>query len=408
MKIGLTIRTFYPKSGGLQAHTEKLVHALRHQGHDVTLLTWTISRTPTYHDVFFYSESHARAEINGLQVYLLRHPRIANLMTWVASKCIVRPRLQTLGILLFKALFIRQAIAAFKGVDIVHHVGQSHELIGFVAAAVARQLKVPFIIQPTVHPFQWGDSSFDFYLYRQADCIFALTQFEQRFLQSHGLANPRFCIVGNGIDDRTDGNGDRFRNTHQIEGDIILFLGRKSSDKGYFLLKQAFALVREVRSDVTLVCMGPTPSDAPTLPSQTGVLELDFGSEQAKHDALAACTTLCVPSEGEAFGLVYMEAGRYAKPVIGRRVPVLQELLGQYNAAVLVGNVYGEGNQVSLEPQELRDALFQVLNDPKLAQELGHNAYRVSAEFIWPQIVTRFETAYSKAVNDFADNGEYS
>ncbi|EGJ30481.1 MULTISPECIES: glycosyltransferase family 4 protein [Moorena] len=319
---------------------------------------------------------------------------------WVVSKCIGRPSFRSLGIVLFEALFARQAIAALRGVDVIHHIGQAHELIGFAAAAAARKLGVPFVIQPTVHPGQWGDSPFDFYLYQQAQGLFAITNFERNFLESCGLSGP-FFIVGNGIDNRTDGNANRFRQSYSLEGPIVLFLGRKTPDKGYTLLKQAFSLVQAQRPDAKLVCMGPTPGEQPSqvcLEVKDGVLELGFGSEQDKHDALAACTMLCVPSEGEAFGLVYMEAGRYAKPVIGRRLPVLEELLGRQGAGLLVGRAYGEGNQVGLDVIELKDAILQLLNDPQLAEQLGKNADQVSEAFIWSRVVTRFETAYRNAV----------
>jgi hypothetical protein len=38
------------------------------------------------------------------------------------------------------------------------------------------------------------------------------------------------------------------------------------------------------------------------------VLDLDDLTEGEKQDALAACDVLCVPSEGELFGMVYFEA----------------------------------------------------------------------------------------------------
>lgn len=403
MKIGLTIRTFYPKSGGLQAHAENLINALCSQGHEVVVLTWTISRTPTYHDFLFFSEPISKSKVNGIEVYCLRHFRVTNIITWLISKCIVRSQFQALGFVLFNLLFIRQAITAFKNVEIIHHIGQAHEMIGFIAATVASQLRIPFVISPTVHPKQWGDSAFDVLLYRQALRLLVFTKYEAESLRSLGLSQP-FDIVGNGIDGQVIGHADRFRQLHGIKGSIILFLGRKTTDKGYFLLKEAFGLLRQQRSDVTLICMGPAASSLQIENSQEGVLELGFGSEQDKHDALAACTILCVPSEGEAFGLVYMEAGRYSKAIIARRLPVLDELLGKKDAALLLGTPYGEGNQVSLSPEELLDGITHLLDNPQRIKELGENAFKVSENFIWPQVVERFETAYRHAVDKNYNN----
>jgi glycosyltransferase involved in cell wall biosynthesis len=400
MKIGLTIRTFYPKSGGLQAHAERLSAELQQLGHQVTVLTRTVSRTPSFQDYFFFSEDIGQTTVNGLPVEVLRHPRWWNPVMWLVSLCIDRKPLRGLGIWLFNLYFVPQIIKACREVDVIHHVGQAHELIGFAAATAARKLGVPFMVQPTAHPGQWGDSPLDLFLYQQAGRLLVHTEYERDALQQYGLQRA-FDVVGNGIEDRQDGDAARFRNIYGIPGSIILFLGRKDEDKGYFLLKQAFPLVRTHYPDVTLVCIGPSdPCDIPAAVVQAGVLEIGFASEQTKHDALAACTFLCVPSVGESFGLVYMEAGRYGKPSIGRSLPVLEELLQRHDAIFLVGAA-GAQHTVALDPHDLAQALLQLLTDPPTVQRLGHNAYRASGEFIWSRVVQRFETAYRNAIAEF-------
>lgn len=407
MKIGLTICTFYPRSGGLQAHAEKLIRELESQGHEVAIVTRAVSRTPSYKDYFFFSEPVAETNVNGLNVHIIRHSPSLNWLMWIIYKCVARPIFCKFGVWLFQLLFTRQVVTAFQGVDVIHHVGQAHEMIGFAALAAAQKLGVPFLIQPTLHPGQWGDSPFDFCLYNQAQRLLVHTEFERNFLKEHSIQSP--CdVVGNGIEDRTDGNAERFRQSHNITGPIILFLGRKTPDKGYLLVKQAFAAIYAQRPNVTLVCMGPSPASTDSAKSATesienGVLELDFGQEQDKHDALAACALLCMPSAGESFGLVYMEAGRYAKPSVGCCLPVLEELLNREKAIVLVGKACGKGNQVSLNLEELENALFSLLDHPELAEQIGKSAYSVSEQFIWPKVVCKFEAAYRSAVEGLSN-----
>jgi glycosyltransferase involved in cell wall biosynthesis len=130
---------------------------------------------------------------------------------------------------------------------------------------------------------------------------------------------------------------------------------------------------------------------------EPGILNFDFVEEQTKHDALAACDCLCVPSEGESFGLVYMEAGRYAKPVIARRLPVLEELLENGKAGLLVGRANPAKNKNILEPEELSDQILNLIQNPRLAAQIGEECRRVSGEFIWSKIVEKFEHAYSRS-----------
>ena len=62
---------------------------------------------------------------------------------------------------------------------------------------------------------------------------------------------------------------------------------------------------------------------------------------------------------GKSFGLVYMEAGRYAKPVVARRLPVLEELLENGRAGLLIGRQNGKQNAVDLTAEELAARLYQ-------------------------------------------------
>jgi glycosyltransferase involved in cell wall biosynthesis len=132
-----------------------------------------------------------------------------------------------------------------------------------------------------------------------------------------------------------------------------------------------------------------------------GLIDLDFTSEELKHDALAACTCLCVPSEGESFGLVYMEAGRYGKPAVGRKVAVLEELLHDGVAAVLLGVPDDAHNRAILTPEVLAGGLLKLLADPKERQRIGENCRAVSEQFLWPHVIKRFEVSYYQAVGEF-------
>ena len=152
--------------------------------------------------------------------------------------------------------------------------------------------------------------------------------------------------------------------------------------------------------NVNLVCIGPAGSYRTG--AETNFFDLGFVSEQMKHDALAACTCLCVPSIGESFGLVYIEAGRYSKPVVARRLPVLEELLENGRAGLLVGTPGTKRNAVDITAEELAANLHHLLNSPEECARLGQNCRRVSDKFIWPEAVKRFEVAYQGALGNGA------
>jgi glycosyltransferase involved in cell wall biosynthesis len=391
---------FKPGTGGLQAHAEQLSRALVQRGHRVTVVTRAYSFIPEFRDYLFANEAAADVSFDGIRVRPLQLRKEWWPVQWLLSKCVARQRLAELGVRLYELQAMHSARKAYEDADIVHHIGQATALIGFAAERAARFQRIPFLVQPTCHPFQAGDDPLDHRLFRRADRLLVYTQFEADYFRSLDYQAP-IDVVGSGIEDRADGNGERFRQQTGILGDIILYIGRKDPDKGYPLVIEAFRRLRVKMPDVNLVCIGPAGT-AKNNEVQPGLLDWGFVSEQTKHDALAACACLCVPSFGESFGLVYMEAGRYAKPVVARRLPVLEELLENGRAGLLVGTLNRKRNAVELTAEELSTSLCQLLSSPAECDRLGRNCRRVSDKFVWPEVVKRFECAYKAALGNHA------
>jgi glycosyltransferase involved in cell wall biosynthesis len=400
LKIAISIWSFTPNTGGLQAHAEQLCQNLLKQGHEVTVVTRSARRIPHGRDYLFFNEPEAQLMVKGVRVKPLRFARLWVPVLWFLGKCVVRPQLENLAAKLYQRVARTSAREAFAGVDIIHHVGEAPTLVGFAAAAAAKYWQVPFVAQPTCHPHHVGDSPLDFQLFAKADRLLVHTQYEGDYFRQKSFCSP-IDVVGNGIEDRGDGVPARFKSRYGVDGPFILYAGRKDQQKGYYLLTEAFKLVRRQRPDLGLVCMGPFGGSPDSRLKIDGLIDLDFVSEEEKHDALAACTCLCVPSVGESFGLIFMEAGRYAKPVIGRNVPVLRELWDEGAAGLLVGQLDAEHNSAALSPEELAAALLKLLSDAGECRRLGENLQKISARFVWPKIVENFEASYHQALETY-------
>ncbi len=402
LKIGVSIWSFTPNVGGLQAHAEQLCRNLQKRGHEVIVVTRAARHKLEGNDYLFFNEPESSLMVNDVTVRPLKFAKSWRPVLWLISKCKVRLRLAGLGVNLYRMVSRKSARNAFAGLDIIHNIGDAAELNGFAAAAAARHWQIPFVVQPTCHPHHYGDLPMDFYLFSKASRLLVHTKYEGEYLRQRGFLCP-IDVVGNGIEERADGIPSRFRNRFGIADPFILYIGRKDSQKGYFLLLEAFKLIRCQRPDLSLVCMGP-PVSSNARPQMDGLVDLDFVSEENKHDALAACTCLCVPSVGESFGLVFMEAGRYAKPVIGRNVPVLRELWADGEAGKLAGLPDEERNIARLEPDELAAELLNLLSDESECRRLGGNLRRISEQFVWPRIVERFEASYYETLKAFRTN----
>ena len=399
MRIAISILCFKPNTGGQQALVEQLSQHLQEQGHDVVVVARAATRVPRGRDYLFFTEPDTTLTVKGVPVTPLKFSRIWLPVLWFLGKCVVWAPLQGLAVNLYEIVSRKSARDAFAGRDIIHHIGEAPPLNGFAAAAAARYWRVPFVVQPVCHPYHVGDSPLDLRLLAKADRVLAHTEYEASYLRRRSLRCP-IDVVGNGIEDRADGNAERFRAKFGLDGHFILFIGRKDRQKGYFLLLDAFKILRRQRPDISLVCMGPPESTAKRQAIE-GLIVLDFTSEELKHDALAACTCLCVPSVGESFGLVYMEAGRYCKPAVGRKVAALEELLHDGVAAVLLGVPDVACNSAMLSPKTLAAGLLKLLADPKECRRIGENCRAVSGKFLWAHVIKRFEASYYQAMEDF-------
>jgi glycosyltransferase involved in cell wall biosynthesis len=399
LKIAVSIPSFKPNTGGLQAHAEQLCQNLLGRGHHVTVIARTATREPQGRDYLFFNEPNPNLVVSGVPVTALTFSRYWVPALWFLGKCVVRSRFEGLAVNIYERVSETAARRAYAGMDIIHHVGEAPPLSGFAAAVAAKHWRIPFIVQPTCHPYVVGDSPLDLRLCARADRILAHTKYEANYLRQKFPECP-IDVVGNGISPRADGIPDRFRAKSGVTGPFILFIGRKDSQKGYHLLIEAFKIICRKRPDLSLVCMGPTQS-AMTQSKMDGVIDLSFVSEDEKHDALAACDCLCVPSEGESFGLVFIEAGLYAKPVIGRDVAVLRELWSDGKAGLMVGKADNRWNRATLSPEELAAATLRLLSDPQECRRLGENLRKISERFVWPVIVERFEDSYYHALERF-------
>jgi glycosyltransferase involved in cell wall biosynthesis len=255
---------------------------------------------------------------------------------------------------------------AYKDADIIHHIGQATALIGFAAERAARFQRIPFVVEPTCHPFQAGDTPLDHRLFRRADRLLVYSHFEADHFRSMAYRVP-IDVVGSGIKDRADGNAERFRQQTSITGKIILYVGRKDPDKGYPLVIEAFRDLRTKMSDVSLVCIGP-PGSATAPASQTRIFDLGFVSEQTNMTRSLRMRACAYCPSGN-LSVWFMEAGRYSKPVVARRLPVLDELLGKGGAGLLVGTPDRKRNAVDVTAEELAASLYQLLNCPKNAPD---------------------------------------
>ena len=382
-------------NGGTAAYIRYLGNALsRH--HKISGVSRRIFTSPRG---IAYEESDAPQIVSvgeNWQTHMAAPQPVLKPLLRQSVRLITRPALQNIGVNNFVAAYGDSVDAATPAeTDIVHYVGNGWELMGFAALASARKRGAAFVVTPFVHPGAWGDSSLDVRLYNEADAVFVCSQYEAQHLEKCGVRHTPLVQIGIAPASDTIGDGDKFRREENVgERPLLLFIGRKQKYKGYHVLCEAMEMVQKSVPDVCLVVIGsdrepPYPPVRAENLRDLGELPVSAAGEQKKADALAACDIFVMPSEAEAFGIVYIEAWAHKKPVVGGPAPAVRELIE--NGVT--------GFCVAQNKNELARVLVGLLQNPDEQARMGAAGYaRQQKAFIWEAVAAHHTHLYQAAL----------
>jgi len=380
MRLLHVTHQYSPALGGSEKYITDLSEELARRGHQVDVFT---TRSQDYRT--WRSELPPFECVNGVNIYrfpsLERGPRTWRILSYGLSHY-RRTRARRyepfilwgngpLSPLLFLNLLWKGGRYDLVHLNLLHY---AHTAYAYWAAK-ARGLLV--VITPHVHSEQDETYSAGYLqaILRGSDLIFADTQAEKRFLESLGIVSQRIVVGGVGVKleafPSLDKEACRRKWRLPKEAFVLLFLGRKTEYKGLAWLLQAFLALRTRHEELYWLVIGPETAYSQRLFAPygelPGLLQRGAVSEEEKVEALNACDLLAMPSVGEAFGIVYLEAWASGKPVIGARAGVIPTIIthGQDGVLVSPGDV-----------GELTRQIERMIGDPAWRHQLGLKGYQ--------------------------------
>lgn len=385
MRIAFVITNAPPLIGGIEKVCLRVAQGFKNDGHEVSIICRFTKSRHTLKEYFSNSEESSLFENNSIKTAILGLNYIQIILLKPVFNLIWRKATFDIARRIYSLVFRSALHRNIENADVVHFFGTGLEMLGFAAAATAKKTGAMFVVEPALHSGQWGDSWIDKKLYERADIVIAHTQYEKNVLEKMGIDKNKIKVIVHGVDQVSAGDAGRFKKRYGITGDIVLFLGRKTKEKGILRVIEAWPDVLLRRPDATLVLVGPRHKkiDIKPLPS---ILDLENLNDLEKEDALAACDVLCVPSEGESFGMVYFEAWGYQKPVIALNLPVFVETISKSCGGILVS-----------DQKSLIDALCEILSDQVLKKKMGCCGYNIYLQHQWDKSLTSYKDAYSSS-----------
>ncbi len=418
---------YYPYIGGSETYCQEMSERLVQNGHKVTVLTTDAWDVEYFGDPRRKHLACGTFDYHGVRVkrFAVRHP----FSTWVGFAAVRRAIVSLAGLPLDtrRLLFglsrwhpwvpqLWQTLEEGKldeHYDLVHVMNVPFDSMLYAAYRFARRERIPLVITPFLHLGEAQDASVRRYytmphqitMLRDSDCVVVQTDLERDYLVAQGVMERRIRKVGVGItaDSLLGGNGERFRQRHGLRAPIVFYIGPQAYDKGTIHLLQAMAQLWEEGSDAVLVLAGAAMGDFEryfatlTDSVRERCRVLGFISEEEKRDLLAAGDVFAMPSRTESFGIVYLEAWLYGKPVVGALAGAVPEVIndGQDGFVVPFGDV-----------RQLAQAIHRLLNDRELARRFGKAGYQKTiAQHTWEKKYAALHSAYEELVIEASSEG---
>jgi phosphatidylinositol alpha-1,6-mannosyltransferase len=227
-----------------------------------------------------------------------------------------------------------------------------------------------------------------------ADRVFAVSDFTRGALVAAGVAEARVTVMPNGVDlDELLSAGkdpDIVSRLGLAGRPSILTVARLDIHKGHDTVIRAMPEVLKRVPDAVYVIAGDGPMRRELVGLATAVGVSDhvvFTGNVPRPQILAlyeACDVFVMISRiengsAEGFGIVFLEAGAFSKPVVGGRSGGIPDAVADGRSGLLVD---------PSSPTEVALAVTRVLTDPELAARLGMQGYeRVASHFTWDNAV---------------------
>ncbi|MDH4223602.1 MAG: glycosyltransferase family 4 protein [candidate division Zixibacteria bacterium] len=343
-------------------------------------------------------------KIDGLPVYRFRYmlPSLENLAYTGNMKEIVTRNLFNRMIFLFFLFFY--FLKAYKvskrfNVQIIH----THWWVpsGLIGCLVSYLLKIPLLI--TTHGTDLRiitDSRLSTFLakivFHKASYITVVSNFLKKKLVSElNLPEEKVLVIPMPV------NTEKikvFSTGETKSSKVILCVARYTKQKKLKVLLEALSLLKEWNVDFEVILIGEGPEreelvrriKALSLEERIKLVGLIPQEELNKYYNLSGVVLL--PSVGEGFGLVLVEAGLCKKPVIGTDSGGIPDIIEDGVSGILV------------PPEDklaLALAIKGILSDEKLAMRLGQNAYEQAWKRFSPEaIIERFLSIYGKLLSE--------
>ena len=288
--------------------------------------------------------------------------------------------------------------------DIVHTHLIHGDIYGVLAAVMAR---APHIIS-SKHGYDNYDSTSHFYKINGlmspfVDRVITISDaLQDKVNRSDMIPKGKMVTVHYGLDwegylKRSKAAGEKVREELGVGKGVFTFasVGRLVDVKGYpYLIEAATRLKKDGFKDFTVLVMGDGPlRDELTKKAN----DMDVGEEvrflgrrEDVSSILSVSDAFVLPTLGEGFGLVLLEAMAHRLPVVSTSTMSIPEIVVEGETGLLVQPRDSEG---------LSEAMGRLMKEREVAKKMGEAGFeRLKEVFTIPEMVRKTEEIYAEVL----------
>ena len=225
----------------------------------------------------------------------------------------------------------------------------------------------------------------------RADVVIAVSAYTASLIAATGVSPTDLKLIPPGVDLPCDPGA-----LPAARPTVLTIAQLKHSYKGHDVLIRALADVRARVPDVEWVVIGEGPlrPSLEQLASSCGLADaarfLGEVSDEERNAWLRRADVFAMPSRlaGEGFGIVYLEASAYGRPIVAGNVAGALDAVADGVSGLLVDPT---------DPVAVGEAVTRLLLDRELAGRLGRAGAARARSFAWPVIAGRVEAALLEA-----------
>lgn len=421
LRILHIIQRYWPARGGAETLFGEISTYLAAQGHTVTVVTTDALDFEVFWDPTCRRATEPETVQAGVRIlrFPVRHfPRPHTVYHGIRRLLWMYSQVRPLPVFVAERLsrltpwtpdLWRWLKTTDESFDLVAGMNICFESLMAAGLHFAHRRNLPFVAYPLTHlgagPEPGADALSQFYTLRHqldlvlhSDALVAQTPTERDFYVQRGFPETQALVAGPGIypDTLQGGDARRFRQRHAIPetAPLVFALSAMAYDKGTVHVVEAVQRLWEQGHALELVLAGAVLTEfrhyLAQLPAavRERIHVLGVISEEEKLDALAAADIFAMPSRTDSFGIVYLEAWLYQKPVIGARTWGVTDVIADGEDGYLVpfGDVPALAEKIAL-----------LAAQPELRAALGaRGAEKVYAQHTWAAKLAHIQQLYAR------------